>query len=112
MVRFRTTAIEFQYLEIFPLFKIFNRGGLNIIPAIIKFTAIMAEIIKDFLQVGINFFVEVRKMRPAVMIPRIREIKNFPRRYDAAETMTMPVFHFFHTETGPGVLLNQGFQTG
>src|ERR1051326_8100049 len=99
MIRLGATTIEFKHKKILSFFQVFDGSGLDIITTVIKFIGIMTEIIKYFQQVGIDLFMQVGKMRSAIMIAGIRQVKYLAGRDDAAKPVTMPVFHFFKSVT-------------
>jgi hypothetical protein len=71
MVGFGATPVEFKNQEIFTLFKVLNRSCFDIVTPIIKFIRVMTQVIKNFCQVSINFFVKIGEMSTPVMITRI-----------------------------------------
>src|SRR5690349_2526953 len=98
VIGFRTATIEFQDQEILAFFQVFDRCGLDIITAIIELICIMTQLVKYFMQVLIDLFMQIGKMSSPVMISRIREVKDLSLRDNTVKTVTMTMLHLGHTE--------------
>ena len=72
MIGFGAAAVELKDEKVLALFQVFDRSGLDIITAIIEFIGVMAQFIKDLVQVLIDLLMQVGEMGAAVMVTGIR----------------------------------------
>ncbi len=72
MIGFGAAAVKFQHLEVLSFFQVFNGSCFDIITAIVEFICKMTQLIKNFVEVFINFFVKVGKMCTPVVVTGIR----------------------------------------